>query len=315
MPRGKRIHLLHGTYYASHRSLRGQRIFERDADYALFERLLASVLARCEAQVNAYYWQPSELHLVVRISQVPLSSIMQRAAGHYSRAANRLRGVSGSGFQPHYRALLLDAEAYLPRIIRYLHYLPVLQGAAREPRECATTSHRAYLGCSRVPWLSMPAALRPIRRRTRKPSQAYLDLMSSPPSQEDVAAFTTGSPQDRRVMGNAEFMASLPRSARIRRTTETFEGIVAAVVHVLDIERAEIFSRSSTRRASLARAMITWHAVERGVASLTQVARLLYRHPSTLSLAVTRYRLLNPPLFEHDALRCSRPILPIPAER
>jgi len=77
----------------------------------------------------------------------------------------------------------------------------------------------------------------------------------------------------------------------------------------LGVERSEVLSRSRQRRLSLARALITWYATERGVATLAEVARRLERDPSTLFVGVERYRTLRPELFNLTALPDTGPLL------
>ena len=67
--------------------------------------------------------------------------------------------------------------------------------------------------------------------------------------------------------------------------------------------------RSRQRRLALARALITWYATERGVATLAEVARRLQRDPSTLFVAVERYRMLRPELFNLTALQDPGPLV------
>src|SRR5438477_81690 len=81
--------------------------------------------------------------------------------------------------------------------------------------------------------------------------------------------------------------------------------LIDTVTCTLGLERSEVLSRSRQRRLALARALITWYATERGVATLAEVARRLQRDPSTLFVAVERYRTLRPELFNLTALQDS----------
>src|SRR5262249_31995026 len=51
------------------------------------------------------------------------------------------------------------------------------------------------------------------------------------------------------------------------------------------------------------------YATERGIATLAEVARRLERDPSTLFVAVERYRALRPDLFNIGSLHDSGPVL------
>jgi hypothetical protein len=70
----------------------------------------------------------------------------------------------------------------------------------------------------------------------------------------------------------------------------------------LGVDREHVLSNSRQREVTLARALIAWYATERRVATLSEVARYLRRDPSTLSVAVSRYRLCRPELFKLTAL-------------
>jgi hypothetical protein len=69
-----------------------------------------------------------------------------------------------------------------------------------------------------------------------------------------------------------------------------------------------VFSRSRQRQLALARALIAWFATERRICTLSEVARRLRRDPSTLSVAISRYRELRPDLFKLNALHYLVPI-------
>ena len=96
---------------------------------------------------------------------------------------------------------------------------------------------------------------------------------------------------------------------RVYRSSYSLDQVIDTVSCTLGVERSEVLSRSRQRRLSLARALITWYATERGVATLAEVARRLERDPSTLFVGVERYRTLRPELFNLTALPDTGPLL------
>jgi hypothetical protein len=104
-------------------------------------------------------------------------------------------------------------------------------------------------------------------------------------------------------------MADIPRHMRVHRSSYSLDQVIDTVSCTLGVERSEVLSRSRQRRLSLARALITWYATERGVATLAEVARRLERDPSTLFVGVERYRNLRPELFNLTALPDTGPLL------
>jgi hypothetical protein len=134
-------------------------------------------------------------------------------------------------------------------------------------------------------------------------------MMFEAPALDEGAHFERGSDDDPRVLGDRQFMADIPRHMRVYRSSYSLDQVIDTVSCTLGVERSEVLSRSRQRRLSLARALITWYATERGVATLAEVARRLERDPSTLFVGVERYRTLRPELFNLTALPDNGPLL------
>jgi hypothetical protein len=148
-----------------------------------------------------------------------------------------------------------------------------------------------------------------LAQRPEQARFAYRRLMFETPAAGEGASFEHGGTDDPRVLGDREFMAAIPRNMRVYRSTYSLDQVIDTVTCTLGLERSEVLSRSRQRRLALARALITWYATERGVATLAEVARRLQRDPSTLFVAVERYRTLRPELFNLTALQDSGPLL------
>jgi hypothetical protein len=205
--------------------------------------------------------------------------------------------------------LLVDPDAYLLKLIRYIHLTPVRAGVVQEPGEYTLSSHNAYLGMTQVPWLNTGAALRMLSPRLDQARQEYRRHMSEAAEGNDADLFDKGCQDDPRVLGDRAFMQVVPRAQRTYRSTHSLDQVIETVSSKLGLERTEVLSRSRQRRLALARALITWYATERGIATLAEVARRLERDPSTLFVAVERYRMLRPDLFNIGSLHDSGPLI------
>ena len=309
MSRRSRLHVPEGVYYVVQRSNARQPIFTEPADYATFERLLSTMLVRCRVRVHAYCWELDAIRMIVQISDMPVGRLMQRLSSQYARRVHRRQGESGHLFQQRYQALLIDPDAYLLKLIRYLHLLPVRAGKVASPDDYELSSHRAYLGTGNVPWLTTNVALRMLAQRPEQARYAYRRLMFDTIPPEEELNFDRGGPEDPRVLGDRQFMTNIPRNQRVHKSTYSLEQVIDTVSCTLGLERSEVLSRSRQRRLALARALITWYATERGVATLAEVSRRLQRDPSTLFVAVERYRTLRPELFNLTALHDSGPLV------
>lgn len=309
MSRPPRITLPGGTYYLVQQGGAGRPIFACPDDYSMFEQLVAAALRRHRATAYAYCWLPDAIHLIVRAGEAPIGRLMQGLTSRYARQIHRREGGSGHFFRTRYQASLIDADAYLSKLVHYVHYLPVLSELAARPEDYIHTSHRAYLGLAESAWINARAMLTQLRSEDES-SDAYARLLANPPADSDVGLLSNCGRSAARVIGGSEFVATLPRHARKYRSKISLDQIVHTVSQALGVDREHVLSSSRRRDLALARALIAWFAIERRVATLTEVARLLKRDPSTLSVAISRYSVSRQDLFRLNSLYYMTPIGP-----
>lgn len=308
MPRQQRIHVPEGTYYIVQRGSSQHPVFSQPEDYALFEHVLPDALNRTGARLHAYCWTGDAIHLTLQIDGRPVGDFMRALTSRYARCVHQRTGERGWFFGHRYQSVLIDPDAYLLRLIHYLHHVPVLQGLTRRPDDYPHTSHRVYLGAARVPWVHTQTALR-LLDSFDDDRVAYRRFMSDAPLQKDML-FERGNPDTPGILGGPEFLSSLPRRVRPYRSRLTLNEIIENVTCALGLSREHVLSNSRQRDVVLARAVIAWHATERRVASLHEVARRLRRDSSSLSKAISRYRVSRRELFTLDAFRSLVPIAP-----
>jgi hypothetical protein len=88
--------------------------------------------------------------------------------------------------------------------------------------------------------------------------------------------------------------------------TGRLDSIIDSVAQRVGVSRAELVSPSRRHSATVARALVAWHAIRSGLGTLNDVSRVLGRHPSTLTVAISRYRNLRADLF-NEPLRHADP--------
>jgi putative transposase len=309
MSRRQRLHVSGGTYYVVQHGNAHHPIFSQPEDYALFERLLATTLRRTNARVHGYCWTPHAIHMIVQIDEISLGRIMQGLTSRYARSMHRRIGESGHFFRQRYKAVLIDPKEYLLKLLHYLHHLPVLGGLAQSPDAAEYTSHASYSRQSATPWLTTRTAHRLLE--LKDDGTDYDAFMVRCPEPEDVVLFERVGSNDLRVIGSPEFLDNLPRNSRTYRSKTSLDQIIHTVTCRMGVERDLVLSNSRQREFTLVRALIAWYATERGVATLSEVARCLRRDPSTLSMAISRYRARRPELFKITAMHDIAPLVPI----
>lgn len=300
MPRRPRIHVPGGTYYVVRRTHLKRPIFAQPDDYELIESLLPAVLKRVGARLLGYCWLPDAVHLALQIDTLPIGNFMRELTSRYAQNVHLRTGERGQFFRRPYQSTLVDPDAYLLMLIRYMHHLPMLAGLARDPDDYPHTSHRAYLGQAQRPWLDTKPLLQLIDD-FEESRIAYRVLMAEQPSAAIGALLEQGQAETPGIAGDTEFISRLPRRGRVSRSKWSLEEIAAYVALIHDVPRAHLLSRSRRHKLVLARAQIAWYAAERRVASLSEVARYLGHSASSLTRAVARHQVREPELFSLGA--------------
>lgn len=311
MPRLQRIHVPGGLYYVTHQRDSTRAIFESEDDYVRFEQIFSRALEQFDVRAHAFCWSPEAIYLALQVSTTSLGRFMQAIASRYAKYLNFSKSRSPL-FRRRYYALLVDMK-YLPQLVRYIHRCACSTPDAIPYADFPWSSHRAYLRKTPLPWLTTHATLQMFAHHTDAAISRYVDFMN------EVAIthpkdFAKHGCHDPRIVGDALFMVTLPRNLPIDRTTRTLEDIILSVLLQQGIERDELITTKVTRAGALARALVTYHAVERNIATYTEVAHALTRSIPTLQAGVRRYRESpeHAKLFRIDALRSPGPIAELP---
>ena len=80
---------------------------------------------------------------------------MRHIDGLYTQRFNRSHKRDGSLFRGRYKAILVDEDEYLARVVRYIHLNPVQTGVVKVPEEYRWSSHIKYLQTKGAPQWSI----------------------------------------------------------------------------------------------------------------------------------------------------------------
>jgi REP element-mobilizing transposase RayT len=154
MARPLRIEFPGAVYHVTSRGDRGEPIFAGDDDRRGFLLILAQALSRFDAQILAYCLMPNHYHLVLHTRKANLSSFMRHVNGVYTQAFNRRNAQVGHLFQGRFKAIVVDRDAYLLEVCRYVELNPVRARLVKKPEQWRWSSYRAHVGLEGSPeWL------------------------------------------------------------------------------------------------------------------------------------------------------------------
>ncbi len=156
MSRPLRIEFAGALYHVMARGDGRREIFEDDEDREAFLAQLSRVCERFQWRLWTYCLMGNHYHLLVETQQPTLSRGMREVNGVYTQAFNHRHDRIGHVLQGRYKAVLVDKNAYLLELSRYI----VLNPVRARMRECAEdwpwSSYRAIMG--KVPALPGLAA-------------------------------------------------------------------------------------------------------------------------------------------------------------
>lgn len=103
-------------------------------------RFCAQALEGTETKLLGYCWTPNAIHLALAVKATPLAEVLRRLIRYRSQ---RIRGCAGAKarYMNSLAIRLPEPEILLPMLLRYIHCIPVIAGAALTPEEYTYTSH------------------------------------------------------------------------------------------------------------------------------------------------------------------------------
>ena len=174
MARPLRIEFPHAIYHVTSRGNARQSIFADDEDRCAFRALLAHVIDRFGWVCHAYCLMDNHYHLLIETPQPNLSQGMRQLNGRYTQTYNRRHERVGHLFQGRFTAILVEKDAHLLELCRYVVLNPVRAQMVTHPRLWVWSSYRATVGEAPCPsWLMVEWVLAQFGTRLRDSRVRY----------------------------------------------------------------------------------------------------------------------------------------------
>jgi putative transposase len=174
MARPLRLEFPGALYYVTARGNERKPIYRDDRDRRRFLERLAAVVHGYSLRLHAYVLMRNHYHLLVETPVANLSRAMRQLNGVYTQDFNRRHRRVGHLFQGRYKAIVVEQDAYLVELSRYLHLNPVRVGEVSTAWNFPWSSAAAFVGRARAPeYLVVGAVLGPFGRRLSTARRRY----------------------------------------------------------------------------------------------------------------------------------------------
>ena len=271
MPRGPRLDAPAEIHHVWVRGIERRAIFRDDRDRFDLVARLARVLPESDVRCLGWSLLPNHYHLVLKRGPVALSRVMARINSGYATRFNRRHDRAGFLFQNRFGSRVVDSDADLIAVVRYVVHNPLKHGICCDEAELAAYPWVSISGMreQRAPW--------PFERISE--TRGILEGLAAPDSIPIPSAPFPESPPGSRQTSGAAGPASL----------ETW---IARISKSLGIDARDLQTKRRDRSLAHARAAVCWVAVTRLGLPGAQVATRLGMSRSAVSRALERGRLV-----------------------
>ena len=273
MSRPLRIELAGGLYHVTSRGDRREEIYRDDEDREAWLEQLGAVYERFKWRVHAYCEMTNHYHFVVETPQANLSKGMRQLNGVYTQYFNRRHGLVGHLFQGRFKAILVERDAYLLELSRYVVLNPVRAGMVAEPGAWRWSSYGAMVGLvASRPWLETDWLLAQFGSNRSRARQGYAAFVG----EGNRSALWDGL-RHQVFLGSEPFVqqhvSTIASSMRLREVPRAQRRPLAKAI-------AEYEHRYADRREAMARAFLS------GAYTMQEIGEHFGVHYSTVSRAV-----------------------------
>jgi REP element-mobilizing transposase RayT len=178
MSRPIRIEFLDALYHITARGDRREDIFEDDQDRQMFLATLEQVITQFNWTCFAWCLMDNHYHLLMQTPDGNLSKGMRQLNGIYTQANNRRHYRVGHLFQGRFKAILVDSDAYLLELARYVVLNPVRAGMVKKAADWPWSSYRVSVGLEpAISWLEEDGLLAMFAKRRSLAQQRYAQFV------------------------------------------------------------------------------------------------------------------------------------------
>ena len=263
MSRPLRIEFKGAYYHVMNRGAGRRSIFARDAHRLLFLELLREAAEMLRAQIHAYCLMDNHYHLLLSTPDGNLNRIMRHLNGVYTQRSNRLKRTAGPLFRGRYQAILVEADAYLLCVSRYIHLNPVAAAMVKKAQHYPWSSYSAYIGKLNPPlWLNTTVTLGLMGRRSGR--QRYRRFVEDGVDPETQRFYDTKKQSP--IFGRAGFVKKIEKRIKTHREVPEHRQIRPPIsLAQLVTHTAEVFHTDKTKIVQAKRGRGDYHAA-RGAA-------------------------------------------------
>lgn len=189
-------------YHVFSRGNNRDPVFFKTADYQRFLDNLDRYQEELGYKLYAYCLLPNHFHLLLVPQKKSLSAIMQILITAYTMYVHKKHNRVGHIFQGRFKSIVVEKEAYLLEVSRYIHLNPVRAGLVDAVEEYPWSSYQKYLAAGGdKPSVSIEEILAIFSSDPVRQKQLFIEFTQAGLGKD----FDPEREQTRGVLGSAKF--------------------------------------------------------------------------------------------------------------
>jgi REP element-mobilizing transposase RayT len=241
----------------------GESLFRCEEDHAYFCSILGEGVQRFRHSVHTFCSMTNHVHQAVQAAEAPLKLVYHHDCLKYAKWFNKKYKRKGHLFQSPYKAILVDTDAYLLELIRYIHLNPVRAGMVGRPEDYKWSSYRAYLGEECPDWLTVDWILGMFSQDVREARVRFQEFVCGGIDRPEMLVLEQLLSGESRTIG--------------------MNDVIEQVCQIYALREEEIRTSGREQQASEARALCAVIARELKIVKLSDMSRYFGQSRSALS--------------------------------
>ena len=278
MARSLRIEFAGALYHITSRGNARENIYLNKEDRINFLELLAEVCVRHHWLCHAYCLMDNHYHLLIETQCASLSKGMKMLNGNYTQMYNKQHRRVGHVFQGRFKGVLVQEDAYLLELSRYIVLNPVRARMVHDASQWPWSSYCATAGLTgTVEALTIDWVLLNFHKNRAKAQQKYIDFIKDGKNQP--------SPWDNLknqiYLGSDEFVNTQLKNISTEQSLLNIPVYQKNPIHPVEY----FIDQYADKKESMARAYLSGHF------TLESIAKSFNVGASTVGRAVKKYEL------------------------
>jgi len=250
MPRSKRIDVPGAIHHVIVRGIEKTRIFLADTDRNEFLSRLKAGLSKTKCQCYGWVLMPNHIHLLIRTGAKTLSDLMRSLLTGYAIYFNRRYDRHGYLYQNRYKSILCQEDAYLLKLVAYIHLNPLRAKLVKDLDELNRypwSGHIALTGHKNFDWQATKEVLSYFSENTSKARRLYQNFIREN-AEKDLYSDLMGGGL-KRSAGGWKKIENLKKEKQFWRGDERILGDGDFVDNVLSAAEEKIDAQEKLRSA------------------------------------------------------------------